>query len=212
MVSIAQKGELEFSQVSKVLLRERRGFYFIWIILLPSGNWAQGVHSGTKVLGSHHRAVVWSQRALGSKREEQRRRLDCSPSLSIQPCSFIHLPSLSLPSYLLILLETLVKCCFFPPRTQRIPVSFDIIAWVQSILYFFFKHVSRGGYMLMYIAKPIQYCKEKNKNKIKSHQYFKKSGVLPVTLVNPRYLYFYDILKKFQLIFTIFNYRELKVS
>ena len=119
MVSITQKGELEFSQVSKVLFRERRGFSFIWIISLPSGNWAQGVHLGTKVLGSHHRAVVWSQRALRSKREEQRRRLDYSPSLTIHPAaSFIALP-LSLPSYLLILLETLVKCCFFPPRTQE---------------------------------------------------------------------------------------------
>ena len=54
--------------------------------------------------------------------------------------------------------------------------------------------------------------KKTNKNKIKSHQYFKKSGVLPVTLVNLRYLYFYGIFLKFQLIFTIFNYQELKVS
>ena len=59
---------------------------------------SQGVHLGTKVLGSHHRAVVWSRRALGSKREEQRRRLDYSPSLPIQPRSFMHLLS-SEPSH-----------------------------------------------------------------------------------------------------------------
>ena len=59
---------------------------------------SQGLHLGTKVLGSHHRAVVWSRRALGSKREEQRRRLDYSPSLPIQPRIFMHLLS-SEPSH-----------------------------------------------------------------------------------------------------------------
>ena len=59
---------------------------------------SQGLHLGTKVLGSHHRAVVWSRRALGSKREEQRRRLDYSPSLPIQSRIFMHLLS-SEPSH-----------------------------------------------------------------------------------------------------------------
>ena len=54
---------------------------------------SQGVHLGTEILGPPHRAVVWSQRALVGKREQQRRRRDYSPSLTIQPRSFMHLPS-----------------------------------------------------------------------------------------------------------------------
>ena len=69
MVMTAQAVKLEFSQISKVLLREKSRFSIIWIILLPSGNWAQDVHLGTKVLRLPHRAVVWSQRAIGGKRE-----------------------------------------------------------------------------------------------------------------------------------------------
>ena len=38
MVSIAQEVELEFSQISKVLFREKRKFSIIYITLLPSGN------------------------------------------------------------------------------------------------------------------------------------------------------------------------------
>ena len=59
---------------------------------------SQGVHLGTEILGPPHRAVVWSQRALVGKREQQRRRRDYSPSLTIQPRSFMHLPS-SEPSH-----------------------------------------------------------------------------------------------------------------
>ena len=57
-----------------------------------------GCAMGTQVLGPPHRAVVWSQRALGGKWEQHRRRLDYSPSLTIQPRSFMHLPS-SEPSH-----------------------------------------------------------------------------------------------------------------
>ena len=56
MVSIAREMELEFSQISKVLFREKRGFS----IALPLGNCEQGMYLGTKVLHQHLRAVVWS--------------------------------------------------------------------------------------------------------------------------------------------------------
>ena len=37
IVSIAQDVKLEFSQISKVLFREKRGFSIVCITLLPSG-------------------------------------------------------------------------------------------------------------------------------------------------------------------------------
>ena len=60
MVSIAQEVELEFSQISKVLFREKRGFSIACITVLPLGNCKQRMYLGTKVLGPHLRAVVWS--------------------------------------------------------------------------------------------------------------------------------------------------------
>ena len=57
-----------------------------------------GCAMGTQVLGPPHRAVVWSQRALGGKWEQHRRRLDYSPSLPIQSRIFMHLLS-SEPSH-----------------------------------------------------------------------------------------------------------------
>ena len=60
MVSIAQEMELTFSQISKVLLREKRGFSIACIRLLPLGNCEQGMYLGTKVPDQHLRAVVWS--------------------------------------------------------------------------------------------------------------------------------------------------------
>ena len=61
MVSIAQEMELTFSQISKVLLREKRGFSIACIRLLPLGNCEQGMYLGTKVPDQHLRAVVWSR-------------------------------------------------------------------------------------------------------------------------------------------------------
>ena len=126
--------ELVFSQVSKVLFREQRGFSSIWITLLPSGNWAQGVpwelksEIPTIELWSGHNGL------LRVGRRSWRRGLDHGPSLTIQTHSSIHLPPLSLPILPFHpVRERQVKFQLIPLGTQTILDSFEISTCAPSV-------------------------------------------------------------------------------
>ena len=84
MVSIAQEVELEFSQISKVLFREKRGFSIACITVLLLGNCEQHVYLETKVLGPHLRAVVWSHLTPEGEEGviEEEGRAQSSPGIS----------------------------------------------------------------------------------------------------------------------------------